>query len=157
MLNKTQIPITQGFVAIISACDYELVSRFRWRILKTGATNYAQSGGGHGKESILMHRLILGHCVDGKVCDHRDGNGLNNKRSNLRPATHAQNIANSKRRIATSKYRGVSWCKDRNKWMANIFINGKTVNLGRYSTELQAWAAYLKAAKKRYGQFVYGT
>lgn len=87
--------------------------------------------------------------------DHIDGNRSNNCISNLRLATAAQNAQNSKKPISakTSKYKGVSWYPRLAKWQANIRINGKSIYLGYFYTEEEAFLAYCRAAEQHYGEF----
>ncbi len=135
--------------------DLPIIAGKTWYALKVkngfyAATNAPQVEGKRGK-TILMHALIMG--LNG--CDHKDGNGLNNSRSNLRPATKSQNAANCKRRDTSSIHQGVNWDKHRGKWAAYIRIGGKSKNLGRFDLESEAAAAYVKAAIPVYGEFVY--
>ena len=102
-----------------------------------------------------MHRLVLARklgrpIADGKECDHDDGNGLNNQRSNLFEATSAQNKRNLHRRKvnSSSQYLGVCWDKCREKWQASIKVNRKCIYFSRHATELeaaQAREAYITA------------
>src|ERR1043165_3940616 len=87
-----------------------------------------------------------------ELVDHIDGNGLNNRRSNLRLATYAQSSMNRGRNIKNSSgYKGVD-LKD-GKWRAEIQVSRKKVYLGRFSTPEEAYAAYCEAAKKYHGEF----
>jgi hypothetical protein len=86
--------------------------------------------------------------------DHRDGDCTNNRWNNLRRATRSQNNANRSRpRHNTSGYKGASRCRRSGKWLAHIGINGKIIFLGRFETPQEAHAAYLKAARKLFGEF----
>lgn len=81
--------------------------------------------------------------------DHIDGNGMNNRISNLRPATHAQNSQNlTLRSTNKSGMTGVSWLKSLRKWEAYIMVNYKKKGLGYYDDLLEAGAAYLKAKRE---------
>ena len=86
--------------------------------------------------------------------DHKNGDGLNNTRENLRICTREQNARN-RRSVSgsTSKYLGVSWCKDKKRWRAQISAYGKCKKLGRFKTELEAAIIYNIAARKYYGRF----
>lgn len=105
----------------------------------------------------LAHRLawIYIHGVLPKNIDHIDGNGCNNKMENLREATASQNSMNrkGKKNSIYSKYKGVSFCKTRKKWVSQIKTNGKFISLGRFHTEEEAYKAYCLAAKKYFGEF----
>ena len=101
-----------------------------------------------------MHRLILG-LTDPKIfVDHKNRNGLDNQRSNLRKCTRSQNIRNRKSaKNSTSQYLGVSWVKRSSRWLASISAYGKKKHLGLFKTELEAAIIYNIAARKYYGEF----
>jgi hypothetical protein len=152
------IPVAPGHEAIIDARDFDLVSRHRWMLLRGhNGKIYAYASVTAG--SVYMHRLIAG-TPDGYETDHVNGDGLDNRRSNLRPATPSQNRANmwKPRRPDgsrhSSQYKGVSWDKARLKWMAKIARDGGHRNLGRYESEVDAARAYdAAAALARWGEF----
>ena len=112
-----------------------------------------------GKSSTMkIHKLVAEAFVDnpeGKHCvDHIDSNRKNNNCENLRPATHVENNRNrSKRANASSSYYGVSWVKNREKWKAQISINGTVVNLGSFVDEKEAAAVFNAAALVHYKKF----
>lgn len=86
--------------------------------------------------------------------DHKDGNPTNNRESNLRKATHAQNIANGRhRRSSKSPLKGISWVPSRRKWQAGIKLNYKRRALGRFDCPVAAHLAYLVAAARYFGEF----
>lgn len=87
--------------------------------------------------------------------DHADANTLNDSIDNLRKATKGENAANSGLNSRnTSGYKGVSFCSITGRWRASILINGHSINLGRYTTEIEAHDVYLKVAKYAWGSFV---
>jgi hypothetical protein len=149
-----EINLTKDKVALISNKDFKRVSTHKWR--SHSAHNgklYAATG--QGKDLILMHRFIL-EIKDETQVDHRDGNGLNNTRSNLRKATPSQNLANRGLQSNNrSGFKGVSYCRTRHKWLANIKHNGRSINLGRFNTKRAAAKAYDKAARSIFGEFAY--
>jgi len=109
-----------------------------------------------GKKTIYVHQAIfmLHHGYLPKYIDHIDGNSLNNKIENLRQATQSQNLANSgKRSINTSGYKGVSYRKDTQKWIAQITVNRKHISLGCYKSPQEAHLAYQTGSKKYFGEF----
>lgn len=134
--------------------DYDWLNQWKWSVIRVGRNNiYAQRViSPHGKRVLnTMHRVILG-LKEREICDHKDGNGLNNQRSNLRKATRSQNGANIlKRSITSSKYLGVTkWGK---KWKAQIKFNGSIVYIGVFKIEEDAAFAYNESAKKYHGEF----
>ncbi|KKK47687.1 hypothetical protein LCGC14_3152670, partial [marine sediment metagenome] len=95
--------------------DYEWLSKYRWNVFSNHGRSFYAKGKIEGK-SINMHRMILSNCRE--QVDHKDRNGLNNQRNNLRPATQTLNLANVEKRkgVWTSKYKGVCWNKCSKKW-----------------------------------------
>jgi len=86
--------------------------------------------------------------------DHRDGDPINNRWSNLRRASFSQNGANRRRaRNNTSGFKGVSLCCETGKWRAVICRQRQSVSLGRFPTRRAAHAAYIAAARKLFGEF----
>ena len=147
------ISLTQGKIALVDDSDYADVAEHKWCFRKgrhEGATGYATGVAGRGRKNpVLMHHFILGH---NQRVDHKDGNGLNNQRDNLRLATNAQNVANARKsRRNTSGFKGVT--ENRGKWVAGIRVNGRRAHLGRFSTAEEAARAYDKAAVAHFGEF----
>ena len=89
----------------------------------------------------------------GQEIDHKDGNGLNNQKSNLRLITHTQNCMNrDKNKNNTSGYKGVHWHKNYKKWGVQIRVNGKCKSLGYYDTKKEAAQVYNEGVKKYFGE-----
>lgn len=155
--GTVRIPLTQGQYAVVDAQDSALLAAYRWTALRSNNTWYAKSHSG-GK-TIYMHRLILfGEEESGETrkADHRNGNGLDNRRENLRPVTHSQNMRNTVGRRATrrSEYKGVSVRKNSPKpYRACIHIDGEQKHLGYFDSEWLAGHVYDLAAKKFFGPF----
>ena len=152
-----EIPLTQGKVAIVSDCDYEWLSQYKWQAMRGYKETFYAAHAVRPKVGkrgyIYMHRLIL-DAPDGMQVDHVNGDGLDNRRQNLRLATNAENRRNT--RIAannTSGCKGVCWDKVEKKWIAQIGINGRTRRIGRFDFLLDAALAYDRAAMAHYGEF----
>lgn len=150
------IPLSQGQSAIVDDGDYEWLSQWKWTDQKSTNSFYAMRHE-HGK-LILMHRLI-NETPEGVLTDHKDGNGLNNQRDNLRSATHLQNMMNrAPKKGGTSVHKGV-WFdasagrRNRKQWRSAIRINGKLQYLGRFVNEEEAGAAYREASRHHFGEF----
>lgn len=150
-----EIPLSQGKIALIDDTDFEWLNQWKWCAWKGRTTFYAlRNEKSNGKRiTIRMHQLILG--ISGNVqTDHKDGNGLNNQRFNIRECTVSQNLMNQrKHRDGQSKYKGVSWDKTKKKWTARVCVEGKNKHFGRYCSELEAATAYDLNAAKLFGEF----
>ena len=153
------IKLTQGKVAIVDDNDFSLVSQHKWYACKCGNSFYAISTARYrdnfGKlKRLSMHRMILG-IVDGKIhADHKDCNGLNNTRKNLRICSMSENQHNQRLRISnTSGFKGVSWKEETKKWVAHIRLNYRKKHLGYFTSKELAHKAYCKAAVKLHGKF----
>ena len=149
-----EIPLTQGKTALVSDEDYPRVSIFRWQAVRDKNTWYARrvvTCGGK-RVQIWLHRVILGVSLGTEV-DHRNRNGLDCQRSNLRWGTHAQNQQNSLRAIPhkTSRFRGVAWAANCQKWRAATCTQGKHISLGVFTDEAAAARAFDAYAAKHYG------
>lgn len=154
------IPLTQNKFALVDNEDYEKVCGFKWYF----SCDKSRRSAGYAKtllkfpngkkEWLWMHKFILGIGRD-KRGDHRDGNGLNNQRYNIRPATLEQNCFN--RRIQHDKnhsgFKGVSWFPALNKWRSRIKYKYKDRHLGYFEHIEDAAIAYDNAAKKFFGDF----
>jgi hypothetical protein len=152
-----KIPLTMGQVALVSDKDFPYLNQFKWTAYKGKCTFYAYRAWNKiGQKTMFMHRLIM-KAPKNKEVDHRDGNGLNNCRSNLRLSTHAENRKNSRksknRKNMSSKFKGVCLNKIKNLFLASIYIDKKHKFIGLYKTEREAAIAYNKMAKKHFGKF----
>jgi hypothetical protein len=155
-----KIALTQGSSALVDKKDYPRLSKFIW-YAKEGTSgiiyaihNFKRSNGKF--RPTRMHRFILGLKKGDPLVDHKNQNGLDNRRKNLRicdKSKNAFNRKNIKRSHHTSRYKGVSWMKDLGKWRATITINYKSIHLGLFETEKMAARAYNLFAKKHIGEF----
>jgi len=148
-----EIPLTRGMIAIVSKKDYNNLKKIKWHVVENYKCFYAAKWDSKNKNNATMHRIILGLTDKKKEVDHIDGNGLNNQRSNLRIATRKQNSHNQRPKGGSSKYIGVRWVENKNRFRAQIKVDGKCISLGSHVTEDAAGKAYNKAAKKHYGKF----
>lgn len=142
-----RIELTHGLYAEVDDLDLPLVSVKSWhaRMRRDGKGYYAVSTGG-----VRMHRLLLG-VTDSRIVDHKDGDGLNNKRDNLREGTQSKNCVNRKTTPGTN-LRGARPKKGR--WQAYIKYRGKQRSLGYFDTEQEAHEAYLVEAHKLHGDWM---
>ena len=103
-----------------------------------------------------MHRVLLG-AVKGQIVDHRNGNGLDNRRKNIRLCTPQENSRYSiakTRKNKSSKYKGVHWCKTAKRWIAKMNLGaGKIKTIGHFRVEEAAAKAYYDTTKELYGEF----
>ena len=155
--------MSRGMYATVDDEDFDWLSQWKWSFMpvpwkNTEGKGYAMRSEYHPRKTVFMHREIFrranGSCP--KQLDHHDGNGLHNKKKNLRPATGSQNCHNmgkNRRICTTSQYKGVSFWKSRGKWEAEIYIRNKRVFLGFFTDEHDAALAYNREAKKRFGEF----
>ena len=147
------IPLTQGRFAIVDAEDYARLAKYKWSCQKSKNNFYATRANGNAR--ISMHREIM-KAPEGLQVDHIDGGGLNNRKSNLRLCTHAENVHNSRpMHNATSKYKGVCWHKHKKKWCVSISKSGKRTYLGNFDDEIEAAVAYDRKAEQLFGEFAY--
>ncbi len=147
------IPLTQNKCATVDEADYAVVSQLKWTATYCKKADKWYAVSGINKRRTYMHRFIT-EAPRGIQVDHRDMDGLNNSRSNLRLATKAQNMRNSgKRRNNTSGFKGVSFARAQNKWHAQITTNGKNSHLGYFANKLDAAQAYMNASVIQHGEF----
>jgi HNH endonuclease/AP2 domain len=151
-----RIPLTKGKYAIVDPDDYQRLSEHKWHLTKNTHTFYAKRNPSKGKGTapIYMHRCVM-EVPPGMVVDHINHDGLDNRKTNLRPATRAQNNRHTKKvdTKAGSRYKGVYYDRRDRVWYAKITSNGKTTRLGSFKDEIEAAETYDRAAKKYHGQF----
>lgn len=157
-MDSHELALTKGQVATVDAEDYERLSKFKWYAAwhpfsKTFYVQRATRLDGH-RTTISMHREIL-RITDPRIqVDHRDHNGLNNRRENLRVCSSAENNRNQRKRSGcSSRYKGVCWYRRDGLWKAYIRSDGRVVHLGYFSSEEDAARAYDAAARKAFGEF----
>ena len=149
-----EITLSNGMCALVDDEDFEELSSFSWYMSSYGYA--ARRPLKNGKlQMIMMHRQILGLGKEDRqiFTDHVNGNRLDNRRSNLRTCTQAQNNRNRPRQVNnTTGYKGVSKASA-TTFRAQIKVNGKKIRIGTYKTAEEAYRAYCDAAKKYHGEF----
>jgi hypothetical protein len=150
------INLQHNFTTIIDDEDYHLIREYHWYAAEGVSTFYVQAGvykDGVAMDLVRMHRVILG-VPDGYQVDHRNGNGLDNRRVNIRVCTHQQNMCNKKIPICnTSGYKGVYFASHINKFIARIGYKNKRIHLGCFNTAIEASIVYENKARELFGDF----
>jgi hypothetical protein len=149
-----RIPLSGGkYWALVDNADYKCLSKFIWSAQRSNKQFYAtrkiRVPGQKWQKAIYMHVFIFGG-----PCDHKNRNSLDNRHKNLRKATHLQQVYNRGiMRNNLAGFKGVFYRKDRKKWAARHWKNGKVVYLGFYKNAYDAARAYDIAVIKLAGEF----
>ncbi len=151
-----QIPLSQGKFAIVDDGDYDFLMQWKWHVCVASST-YAMRNSDFDNDGrryhIMMHRVI-NNTPPGLETDHINGDGLDNRRKNLRTVTRSQNMWNRKKNSkGSSKYKGVYWHKQHEKWVANIQVNKKRHFIGLFVDEDVAGRAYAEKSKAEFKSF----
>jgi hypothetical protein len=153
-----EIPLGRGYTAVVDDEDYEQLSRHKWYVYdhRENRSIYARRvslGKMADKKHVSMHREIMGF-PDSPV-DHINGNGLDNRRCNLRLCSHSGNSQNRRpnQKPTASGYKGVWWRKKGVQWEARIRADGKEYRLGYFKDSVAAARAYNDAAVRLHGEF----
>lgn len=149
-----EIPLTQEKVVLVDDEDYEWLSQYNWYAhCDSWGINWYAVRKEHGQD-VIMHRVILNALPEQEI-DHRDRNGLNNQKYNLRFATPQQNRANQRKRLSgKSNFQGVYFYSNRNKpWRAQISYSGIRNHIGYFESEEDAARAYDEIAQEIFGEF----
>ncbi len=152
--SVVKVPLTRGCLAIVDECDARDVLRFKWYATpgrRAGVMYAARTFGGRkSKRTITMQKFITGYAMT----DHINGDGLDNRRCNLRPASPAENHHNVfMYPNNTTGFKGVSFDKQTLRWAANIKVDGVQIWLGRHDSPEAAALAYDNAAREHHGEF----
>jgi len=160
------IQLTRGQFALVDDIDADLIC-FNWKAIPDGKGSNARwyaacnALSANGKKStVYMHRAILERAIGRKLgpsegVDHKNHDGTDNRRENLRIATYQENTRNRRMHCnkKTSHYKGVSWDEQHNKWKVQICVNGKRTHLAYCGDEDKAARVYDQAAKKIFKSF----
>jgi len=150
------IPLTHGAFAIVDAGDYAFLMEWDWYLKRSrrGKLYAARSVNNKLRKGIITMHGVLLPTPDGMEPDHINGDGLDNRRGNLRAATHQQNMWNRGSQIgSSSKYKGVSLFRPRGYYKATIMKDGLIRHLGYFWDEEEAAITYNRAAKELFGEF----
>lgn len=160
-----KISLSKGQVAIVDDAEFEKVSAFDWCAKYVPCTKsfYAVRnesiviGGVKKRRTMSLHRFIMGlKYGDKRQVDHQNHDTLDNRRANLRVCTHVENARNVRMHSNNSSgYRGVTWNRDRKKWLAQAQLNSKQRYLGLFDTKEKASRAYEEFTDKHHGEFKY--
>jgi hypothetical protein len=149
-----QIKLTMGKHTEVDEADYGWLKAYTWCVVKTADKTpkwYAKAWIPEKKKMAYMHRMIMGD-TELKV-DHKNGDGLDNRRENLRYVNNYQHAQNSRRKLGKSGVLGVYWNRYTNRWRAEIRCNGKKWRIGWFKTLEEAREAREKAMKELHGEY----
>lgn len=151
------IPLSQGHFALVDNTDYRQLSKHKWTLFTrrdrqgNPMTPYAYRK--EGRKTVLMHRQILGAGPKQQV-DHKNRNGLDNRRKNLRFCTQRENNFNrGSKRGSSSQYKGVHWCTRSQRWIAKAHVDDKAHHFYQGLDEREAARAYNAGIKNLHGEF----
>jgi len=152
-----RISIGEGKWTIVDAEDFYRLNNFHWYAGGSGDIYYAARivrTKARRIRTVYLHREVM-KARKGRIVDHKNGDSLDNRRANLRLATSAQNLRNrgKTKRKTSSRFIGVYFHKQRQRWVSHVEHNGKVIWLGRFTNEVEAAKVRDKAAKKHHGEF----
>lgn len=145
-----KIKVGKNYICEIDDEDFEKVKNINWRVIKSSNSDKPYA---YHPDYGMMHRFIMDTPAN-LQCDHKNLDTLNNKKENLRNCTISQNLMNRPKYIGkSSQFKGVSWYPNQKKWRARINLEGRTILLGYFESELDAAKAYNEKAFELYGEF----
>lgn len=146
-----EIKINKGFVVLIDKENLNKIMNMKWYVVKKGSIYYAAHTYYYKGKSkrLYMHRYLMDETNPKIHVDHINGNGLDNRKLNLRSVTAIENGRNrGKQSNNKSGYKGVYWNKQKNKWHSVLRHMGKKIHLGFYDDAKSASESYYKKAKE---------
>ncbi len=153
-----KIKLTKGKYTLVDNDDYEILNNYKWYAKRGTNTFYAARSilnKDGNQKTIRMHRLLM-DAPDSLEVDHKDGNGLNNQRSNIRLATKSQNRMNRPKQSRNiSGFKGVSWDKIHRAWIAYITLDGVQKNLGYFKSKQEAYQHRCKVSIEYHKEFTH--
>lgn len=153
MQDFREIQLTRGQVAKVDCEDFERINQWKWHVADNFYAKRREFVGGKPVAWKRMHREVIG-AQPGQVVDHINGDRLDNRRANLRICTQQQNLFNSKKhKDCTSRFKGVFWSRQAQKWQTRIRAEGKSKHLGYSLNEVDAAILYNQAAARYFGEF----
>jgi hypothetical protein len=154
-----RIKLTRGKYAIVDVEDFERLNKYKWHCAHYDYAKRAISkkfGKGKRQVEVYMHKVVC-PVPAGMIVDHINRNSLDNRKVNLRAATQKQNVWNRKfiRKGGKTRYNGIRWDKNREKWQVRLVVNGRRESFGYYADEIEAAKAYDQVAKKYRGEYAF--
>lgn len=152
-----RIKLTKNKYTLVDDDIAEILNQYKWQITQNG---YARRVDSFHKKYFLMHREIMNLTKsDNYQVDHINGNKLDNRKCNLRKCISTENAMNIRKttKLKSSKYKGISQIKSRygKQWKARIGVNNKSIFLGWFKTEEEAYNAYKSAVDLYHKEFGY--
>lgn len=142
--------VNSPLAVLVDDCDWEWLRQYEWRVRRDHRVYYAQRR--VRRTYVQMHREILS-APTGACVDHVNGDGLDNRRVNLRLASTAQNGANRASTLGRERLKGVSFHRQAGRWQAQLKVDGRTLYLGLFDAADAAARAYDAAAAAAFGDF----
>lgn len=149
-----------GYEVLIDDEDYEKIKRYHWNILRTEEkkgykyfqANLKRCDGKRRK--VMLHRIIMNAKTKEEIIDHKNGDTLDNRKTNLRICNKTENNRNQKTSKANVMgIKGVSFVGKKELYQARITVDKKLIHLGYYKTSREAYSAYCEASKKYHGEY----
>lgn len=156
-----KLPLSKGFFSIIDSWDAQFLSQWNWtgRCNKWGSVYAVRTVlTPFGSKEVALHRMVAVRAgiltSTNLFIDHKNLDSLDNRSSNLRISTNAQNCSNKRARKDNSTgIKGVYWATRESKWRAYITVRGVYHHLGYTDTAEEAAALYAEASKRLHGEF----